>query len=59
MAFTTTIPVRSFTRTTILDRLRATIGRGDPIIPASAGAGIVAKCAEIGGADLLDGAALR
>ena len=53
MAFTTTIPVRSFTRTTILERLRATIARGEPIIAASAGAGIVAKCAEIGGADLL------
>ena len=53
MAFTTTIPVRSFTRATILERLRATIERGEPIIAASAGAGIVAKCAEIGGADLL------
>jgi predicted TIM-barrel enzyme len=53
MAFHTTIPVRSFTRTSILDRLHQTLDRGEPIIAASAGAGIVAKCAEIGGADLL------
>src|SRR5260370_26822254 len=53
MAFTTAIPVRSFTRASILDRLRQTISRGEPIIGASAGAGIVAKCAEIGGADFL------
>jgi predicted TIM-barrel enzyme len=50
---TSDILVRSFTRTAILDRLRQTISRGEPIIAASAGAGIVAKCAEIGGADLL------
>jgi predicted TIM-barrel enzyme len=53
MTFTTAIPVRSFTRTSILERLRQTISRGEPIIAASAGAGIVAKCAEIGGADFL------
>ncbi|SRR6266511_5616719 len=54
MAFAiASIPVRSFTRTSILERLRQTISRGEPIIAASAGAGIVAKCAEIGGADLL------
>jgi predicted TIM-barrel enzyme len=53
MAFTTTIPTRSFTRVGILERLNATIGRGEPIIAVSAGAGIVAKCAEIGGVDLL------
>lgn len=54
MAFATAeIPVRSFTRTSILERLRQTISRGEPIIAAAAGAGIVAKCAEIGGADLI------
>jgi predicted TIM-barrel enzyme len=53
MAFTTTIPTRSFTRASILERLNATIARGEPIIAVSAGAGIVAKCAEIGGVDLL------
>jgi predicted TIM-barrel enzyme len=53
MAFSTTIPTRSFTRASILHRLNATLGRGEPIIAVSAGAGIVAKCAEIGGADLL------
>src|SRR5260370_39123936 len=53
MAFTTAIPVRSFTRASILERLRQTIGRGEPLLGASAGAGIVAKCAEIGGADFL------
>jgi predicted TIM-barrel enzyme len=53
MAFTTTIPTRSFTRASILERLKATLGRGEPIIAVSAGAGIVAKCAEIAGVDLL------
>jgi predicted TIM-barrel enzyme len=48
-----TIPVRNFTRSSILDRLRQTIADGKPIIAAAAGAGIVAKCAEIGGADLI------
>src|SRR6185312_12017528 len=53
MSFTAEIPVRSFTRTSILERLRSTLAAGSPIIAASAGAGIVAKCAEIGGVDLL------
>jgi predicted TIM-barrel enzyme len=53
MAFTTSIPTRSFTRGSILDRLHATLAKGEPIIAVSAGAGIVAKCAEIGGADLI------
>lgn len=48
-----TIPSRNFSRTRILERLQQTIADGQPIIAASAGAGIVAKCAEIGGADLL------
>jgi predicted TIM-barrel enzyme len=53
MSFTTAIPARSFTRAAIVDRLHSTLAKGEPIIAVSAGAGIVAKCAEIGGADLL------
>ncbi|HEY2592367.1 MAG TPA: phosphoenolpyruvate hydrolase family protein, partial [Chloroflexota bacterium] len=53
MSFTAEIPVRSFDRSTILNRLRATLADGKPIVAASAGAGIVAKCAEIAGVDLL------
>jgi predicted TIM-barrel enzyme len=53
MSFTAEVAVRSFTRASILQRLRDTLAGGKPIIAASAGAGIVAKCAEIGGADLL------
>jgi predicted TIM-barrel enzyme len=45
--------VRSLTRTSILQNLQNTIARGEAIIAVGAGAGIVAKCAEIGGADLL------
>jgi predicted TIM-barrel enzyme len=47
------IPERSFTRAAILERLGATLTRGEPIIAVAAGAGIVAKCAEIAGADLI------
>jgi predicted TIM-barrel enzyme len=47
------IPERSFTRGAILERLRATLARGEPVIAAAAGAGIVAKCSEIAGADLI------
>jgi predicted TIM-barrel enzyme len=45
--------MRSFTRASILERLHGVVARGEPIVAAAAGAGIVAKCAEIGGADLL------
>ena len=44
---------RRFTRAEILDRLRGTIAEGNPIIAAGCSAGIIAKCAEIGGADLI------
>jgi len=47
------IAVRSFTRSSIVQRLRSAIDEGQPIVAAAAGAGIVAKCAEIGGADLI------
>jgi len=40
-------------REEILERLRDTIGTGKPIIGAGCSAGIIAKCAELGGADLI------
>ncbi|MCY3796799.1 MAG: phosphoenolpyruvate hydrolase family protein [Chloroflexi bacterium] len=40
-------------RAEILSRLRATLAKGDAIIGAGCSAGIVAKCAELGGADLI------
>ena len=40
-------------RAEILSRLRATLANGDAIIGAGCSAGIVAKCAELGGADLI------
>jgi len=43
----------SFTRTEILDRLHASIAAGKPIVGAGCSAGIVAKAAELGGADFL------
>jgi predicted TIM-barrel enzyme len=47
------IPERSFTRAEIIDRLRATLADKKPIIAVAAGVGIIAKCAEVGGADLI------
>lgn len=44
---------RPFTRKAILERLRKTIASGKPIIGAGSSVGIVAKCAEKGGADLI------
>jgi predicted TIM-barrel enzyme len=43
----------SFTRTEILDRLHASIAAGRPIVGAGCSAGIVAKSAELGGADFI------
>ena len=40
-------------RKEILTRLRATLANGDAIIGAGCSAGIVAKCAELGGADFI------
>ena len=40
-------------RTIIIERLRNLITSGDTIIGAGCSAGIVAKCAELGGADLI------
>jgi predicted TIM-barrel enzyme len=44
---------RPFTRSEILERLRATIARNEPILGAGSSVGIVAKAAEAGGADLI------
>jgi len=43
----------SFTREQCLQRLRAQVAAGRPILGAGAGVGLSAKCAEAGGADLL------
>ena len=43
----------TYTRDESLDRLRATVEAGDPVIGAGAGTGISAKFAERGGVDLL------
>jgi len=40
-------------RATVLQRLRATVTDGKPVIGAGAGTGLSAKCAEAGGADLI------
>ena len=40
-------------RDEILNRLRSTLANGDAIIGAGCSAGIVAKCAELGGADFI------
>ncbi len=47
------IPERNFTRAAILDRLRRTLSRQEPIVACGAGVGIVAKCAEIAGIDFI------
>jgi predicted TIM-barrel enzyme len=43
----------AITRPEILDRLRAQIDAGKPILGAGAGTGLSAKCLELGGADLI------
>jgi len=43
----------ALSRRTILDRLRARVDRGEPIVGAGAGTGISGKCAAAGGADLI------
>src|SRR5881397_3650295 len=40
-------------RASILERLRAKVARGEPIIGGGAGTGISAKCEEAGGIDLI------
>lgn len=43
----------TLTRPQILERLRAKVARGEPIIGAGAGTGLSGKCAQAGGADLV------
>ena len=45
--------MRNFTRNEILARLNAEISAGRPILGAGSSCGLVAKCAALGGADLL------
>lgn len=47
------VPERVFSRADIVGRLRATLAAGQPLVGVAAGVGIVAKCADIGGADLI------
>jgi len=44
---------RIYTRKEVIQRLRREIQRGRPIVTAGAGIGLTAKCAELGGADLI------
>src|SRR5215468_4348342 len=44
---------KMLTREECLKRLRAQVAAGQPIVGGGAGTGISAKCAELGGADLL------
>lgn len=53
MGFETDVPERSFTRESILARLRDTLSQGRPIVGAGSSAGIVARSAEKAGADLI------
>jgi predicted TIM-barrel enzyme len=45
--------VNTESRTEILERLRAKVARGEPIVGAGAGTGLSARCEEEGGADLI------
>jgi predicted TIM-barrel enzyme len=47
------IAERSFRRASILERLHATLAKREPIVATAAGIGIIAKCAEVAGADLI------
>src|ERR671919_1836146 len=42
-----------FERSALLERFRAMVARGEPIIGGGAGTGLSAKCAEAGGVDLI------
>lgn len=50
---TASVADRTFTRREILDRLAATLASRRPIVGAGAGVGIIAKCAEVAGVDLV------
>jgi predicted TIM-barrel enzyme len=47
------VAARTFTRAEIIANLTSTLSRGEPIVGVGAGVGIIAKCAEVGGADLI------
>jgi predicted TIM-barrel enzyme len=47
------IPRPSLTREAILEKFRAMIARGEPIVGGGAGTGLSAKCEEAGGIDLI------
>ncbi len=47
------MPELKYKRGEVLARLKASLDEGKPIIGAGASAGIIAKCAELGGADLI------
>ena len=49
----TDTPQRPFTRTQILERLRAQLAQGKPIVGAGSSSGLIAKSAAAGGADLI------
>ncbi len=49
---------RRYERQEILERLQATIERGQPVLGSGAGCGLVAKCVELGGVDLIFALAL-
>ena len=49
---------RRYERQEILERLQATIVRGQPVLGSGAGCGLVAKCVELGGVDLIFALAL-
>ncbi len=42
-----------FARTDILEKFRAMVARGEPIVGGGAGTGLSAKCEELGGVDLI------
>ena len=44
---------KRFERGEIVERLRDTIGSGEPIVGAGCSAGLIARAAEVGGADLI------
>lgn len=50
---TQSVAERTFTRAEILGRLDATLKGGAPLVGVAAGVGIIAKCAEVAGADLV------
>jgi predicted TIM-barrel enzyme len=47
------VAARTFTRAEIIANLTSTLSRSEPIVGVGAGVGIIAKCAEVGGADLI------